>query len=364
MAASALCAACGLTDTRDGRIFAIDVDSASGSFTNVVAIFQFIGPGGASPVIVPNTVIGSDTGNAIFFDGLTHYNSGTTPNCSTSTGADDYAACFYAIFDKSLGSTPAVISTPTWVQSFRGATFQAGAARDPRGGIWVYPYSQVGSGQPPTCTYAGALDSVNCLIRLSESNGTKIGGLEIDLTLLINGLAAPTSQKSLAFMPSSALTLTKSTPAGSYYLTMGAMHAAPGNFGTLPSVVTVNVTSTPSLYSTTQTTVTLPTTPSLPSVTNGQFPVVTIGSHQKTVFTGKDFGPYFLGTEMADAESYCLREQVVNGPPMESPRVVSLSCRWDARFAALDAVIGQRGRTSHRLRRGPGCADVWPSRGA
>ncbi len=76
---------------------------------------------------------------------------------------------------------------------------------------------------------------------------------------------------------------------------MGAMKASAGNYGTVPSVVTVNVTSTPALYSTTQTTVIGADTPSLPSPANGQFPVVTIGTHQKTVFTGQSFGPYFFG---------------------------------------------------------------------
>ncbi|WP_428311207.1 hypothetical protein [Hydrocarboniphaga sp.] len=295
IAASIICPACGLNQDRDAKIFSADIDPASGGISNLTAIYSFTGPGGASPVLVVGEQIGGVTGNGIYFDGQTHYVPPATPDCSASVAtASDYAGCFYKIFDTTAGTTPTVIASAVWVHSYRGSTFQAGGALDPRGGLWVYPFFQAGSGDPPTCVY-GALDHGNCLIRLDQTTGNVVSGSETDLTMLINGFTTTPTQRKYAFMPSSALTLTRNLSTSSYYLTMGAMKASAGNYGTVPSVVTVNVTSTPALYSTTQTTVIGADTPSLPSPANGQFPVVTIGTHQKTVFTGQSFGPYFFG---------------------------------------------------------------------
>jgi transposase len=57
-----------------------------------------------------------------------------------------------------------------------------------------------------------------------------------------------------------------------------------------------------------------------------------------------------MGTAIP-AEIFRVRGQVVNSVAMEGPGVVCVSCRRDARFAAVDAVTGQRGRTNRRLRR-------------
>lgn len=57
-----------------------------------------------------------------------------------------------------------------------------------------------------------------------------------------------------------------------------------------------------------------------------------------------------MGTAIP-AEILRVRGQVVNGVALEGPGVVCVSCRRDARFAAVDAVTGQRGRTNRRLRR-------------
>ncbi len=57
-----------------------------------------------------------------------------------------------------------------------------------------------------------------------------------------------------------------------------------------------------------------------------------------------------MGTAIP-AEIFRVRGQVVKGVALESPGVVCVSCRRDARFAPVDAVTGQRGRTNRRLHR-------------
>ncbi len=139
-----------------GRLFAIDVGDAAGPgpALRVAWSFDFRGPSGASPLVVPD-----EQGRPrIYFDG-----EGTA-------GATTDTPLFFGVVDE--GSAPRLL----WTQAL-AAGAQASAALDPRGGFWVF----------------GAGDSK--LLRLDEGDG---GVLQtVDLQDLGRGLY-PTSAMSIA----------------------------------------------------------------------------------------------------------------------------------------------------------------------
>lgn len=287
--ASELCGGCSAFEARKGNLFVADIDKSSGAISNLLPVSPFPGPSGASPVLALNKTISGVTGNALYFDGLAHYAAGGSGDCtnSTATGTET-DGCFYGFMDSTVGTvaTPAVAQV--WTRKFIGRMFQAGGARDPRGGIWVYPlFNPSGNDPVPTCGYSSnPTEFGNCLIRLDESNGNNIG-VPVDVGAMLNGGTQPTSLVK-AFGPSSALTLYGGSQ--NVYLTFGAWKVSGTYLTSAPKVVSVDVSNAnaPSL---------LWSTTTLAKGTLGQFPVVQYGNgtHFKVVFTGRDYGPYMYG---------------------------------------------------------------------
>ena len=100
-----------IANNTTGRLFALDIcESAACGGRGKLSVawtYDFRGPSGASPLVI---------GTRLFFDGRTAGGAGT----------------FMAIND--LGTAPSL----AWrIQA--SSTFAASAAKDPRGGFWVYP---------------------------------------------------------------------------------------------------------------------------------------------------------------------------------------------------------------------------------
>lgn len=316
---------------RQGRLFAIDVDinPASTTYGQMTIsnswFLNFPGPSGASPQLVTNfTAPNGHTGNALFFDGLA-YSGSLTGNTMCSAALDNGAGgpvtldydtshpaygCFFGVLDSSFsgGSSTA---EPMWARSFTGQFFQANAAADPRGGLWIFPIQITGgNGNGPTCGQAsqsGTAFPPNCLIRISGSTGGDANGISgylqgpIDLGLALGkhidcgdnaGCSgdAGSAGAAGAYAPSSAVMV--STSASNVYLTLGATTNA---HGAVPAVLTLDVTSgttnvgSPSAFSAYW---------SVPvnDVAAGQFALLRAPDNSlQTVFTGLSYGPAFYG---------------------------------------------------------------------
>ncbi len=118
IATQLLTASGGADPSHLGRLYAIDVAASAADPAqrlNVAWTFDFRGPSGASPLIVPDAA-----GRArIFFDG------------HGLAGAPADTPLFFGIVDN--GSAPGLL----WTYALPG-TAQASAAADPRGGLWVF----------------------------------------------------------------------------------------------------------------------------------------------------------------------------------------------------------------------------------
>jgi outer membrane protein assembly factor BamB len=139
-------------------LVAIDVDPTNPDPSERLRIawhFEFGGPSGASPLVI---------GDTVYFDG---------DRPAPGTAQDPHV---FALQDNGTAVTE------KWRQAMT-STIVASFARDPRGGLWVYPYPE------------------KWLIRLDEGDGSEMQRIDVD------ALVAPSEAGS--HFPSSAMTITE-----------------------------------------------------------------------------------------------------------------------------------------------------------
>jgi outer membrane protein assembly factor BamB len=168
-----------------GRLFAIDIcDTVACGGRGKLSVawtYDFRGPSGASPLLI---------GSRLFFDGRTQSGAGT----------------FMAVDD--AGTSPAL----AWRMQ-APSTFAASAARDPRGGLWVYPW-QTGKLQRLNPKTGAVLQTVDTSTVLGAGSG---------------------------YYPVTAVSVSSSAT-GAVVLTFGARAASPGT-ATPPYVAAVDVST-------------------------------------------------------------------------------------------------------------------------
>jgi hypothetical protein len=172
---------------------------------------------------------------------------------------------------------------------FPNTTFQAGAALDPRGGIWVFP----GAFGTYCTNLVNDVSDANCIIRLDQSSGAVIQG-PYEMTAVLTGSGPSYGSGGAvtnAYQPTSALAISQSAVSGTThtFLTFSVTHrhnVPPPN----GAVTTIDVTNTSS-------TVTPPVnwlTPEFPATSGlalGQFAFVNQGGTSSVFFTAQYFGP-------------------------------------------------------------------------
>ena len=217
-------------DPSKGGLVAIDVDvttDARGTMTPAW-FFAFTGPSGASPMFY---------GGALFFDGV-------NPRDSTQ-------GVFMGV--KDLGTSPQLI----WSREF-SSVFAAGAAKDPTGGIWVFPKSTPN------------------LYRLNEPDGAILQTITLEP---LPGTVGP-------YQASSALSMSL-TSTGDPVLMFGITSQTSGEPA---AVMAQNVATNTTLW---QTTITFNDDG---NDTAAQFPIVWNSEGlPRVVFPGSKFGTFFLG---------------------------------------------------------------------
>ncbi|MBS0448565.1 MAG: hypothetical protein JSR59_21800 [Proteobacteria bacterium] len=219
----------------DGRLYAIDVcdaDDCGGRGTMTIAWhYDFAGPSGASPLLI---------GTQVYFDGRPAAGGGT----------------FIAVKDR--GATPRLL----WKKAYTGQ-FVAGAALDPRGGLWVYPVPG---------SYA--------LLRLDAGTGNTLQ------TVPISAAAGLPS----GYSGGSAVSVSKSA-GGAVVLTLGIRPLLDARLANYVAALDVSSTATGSalwLYPVAATTQV--------NSAQGQFPIVYGGSGaRRVVYTGTNTGTFFVG---------------------------------------------------------------------
>jgi len=337
--ASEICKSCNTFLTpRQGRLFAIDVNSSGTMTISASWYLNFPGPSGASPMLITNytSPVTGHTGNALFFDGLAYGSgtsgTGTNSPCYTETSSTSQPTvsldtsqsvfgCFFGVLDSSSavssgGSSSAELM---WDRAFQSQFFEANAVFDDRnsGSLWIFPIQITGgSGNGPTCMQTGqnmGWNPPNCLIRISAGSGQGSGSAyqlqgPLDLGSILgkgincgdntNGcphqLPSVAAGNAGAFAPSSAVTMTKQliNSVNHYFLTVGAYSNATGT----PSyVMTIDITSGGGLESLDWGVPLVKPDGSTWGLTAGQFAFVT-GTNNvvSTVFTGLNFGPAFI----------------------------------------------------------------------
>jgi outer membrane protein assembly factor BamB len=154
----------------DGRLYAFDLcESARCGGRGAIQpvwYFAFSGPSAASPLVI---------GRRIFFDGLRAGGAGQ----------------FLAVDDRGRSARR------VWRQSF-AAKFSASAARDPRGGVWVFPWDS------------------GTLLRLNEATGAVDQSIDVGAVL---GVGA-------GYSPVTAVSVSRSA-AGAVVLSFGVQPVAP-----------------------------------------------------------------------------------------------------------------------------------------
>ncbi len=219
-----------------GRLYAIDVcDSDTCGGRGKMAIgwaYDFTGPSGASPLAI---------GSRIFFDG------------QTSNGA----GVFMAVND--LGSSGALV----WKRAF-ASVFAANAARDPRGGLWVYPAESA------------------AMLRLDQNTGATDQQFNISSVLSLPAGYTPNTCVSMS-----------SSQSGDVVLTFGTYSTSTSPLPTYVAAVDVSSTATATRlwrYKLAPNRTTNQAT--------GQFPILVNanGSH-RIAFRGSNSGAYFIGEQ-------------------------------------------------------------------
>jgi hypothetical protein len=126
------------TAAYNGAIIAYNV-SSTGVLSAPVDIYDFSGPSGSSPVVIPNfsyTDQSNNThvGTAVFFDGQAKFSSGTptTSLCENPSSGSTADGCFFGILDMNPTNATGVSNRATkmWDHFYTGGIFEAGAALD------------------------------------------------------------------------------------------------------------------------------------------------------------------------------------------------------------------------------------------
>jgi hypothetical protein len=267
-----------VSDRSLGRLQALDIDPLTGAITVSGWHFDFGGPSGASPTIVKNS-LGQ---NQIFFDGVDQKAKRNQAPVGT----------FYGVLDTLDGQPP----VPMWKQTFPAANFQASAAPDPRGGLWIYPLNVSNKAMPTkgmSCTQlTQGSDSVSpyagCLIRIAEADGSLLQG-PLDPGILLGDASG-----GMTYIPSSAVTVSQ-TAIGHTVLIFGAV----SQFHTrAPSIVmAVDVSASPQGTLYWNTSIADPIGSGIVNnLPGGQFPIVISPSGKPRVaFTASRSGPFFIG---------------------------------------------------------------------
>ncbi len=309
---------CTVYEARHGAIFAIDIDNnrSSGTYGQIVHggpkdIYDFPGPSGSSPLTIPSmtvTISGSNvTGNGIYFDGMSKYNSGGTANCISpanygQTGTQ-FTGCFFGIFDTTPGSTPTAINRSLvssggnvfFANLYANDFFQAAAALDTRGGIWIYPDNVAISGWATNWSCGtGGTSYDNCLVRLNTQTGAIVQG-PIDLTSLLGIYDDQTPAQLIPYSPGSAVTVATDSNSHVYLLTgaytFESLRASPPTNAS-PRVTAIDVTTSGS-----ETMKWVTPNGDLSKATYGQIALTTYNdgtnNHFQTVFSTYDKGPFF-----------------------------------------------------------------------
>jgi hypothetical protein len=222
-----------LGDDSDGRLVAIDVcDSTACAGRGAMQVawsYAIVGPSGASPLLI---------GTRLFFDGR----RGTRQ------------AWFYAVDDQ--GSAP----TLAWRVAF-DARFDASAAQDPRGGLWVYPW-QTGA-----------------LLRLDPVSGAVVQSIDVSAVLGLTTVYSPVTAVSVS-----------TSAAGAVVLTFGvqAKSAAEAAYVAAVDVSSMGGASLLWKYKV--------ATSARRNAATGQFPIVTgVAGGRRVVFRGTTGSTFFVG---------------------------------------------------------------------